>query len=159
AKFQGLTDPTALDHAQLARHLANGDGFTTYVIRPLSLVLHADLRHPPDTYNAPGHPALLALVFRLASATDRVVAGTGAAVWVLSVWLTFALARRWSGPRVAALATLFYVGNVASLSAAVAGLPHPLATVLLLLTAWLVFPPPAEAAAAPPAAAGDAEAP
>jgi hypothetical protein len=148
AKFQGLTDGTALDHAQLARHLANGEGFTTYVIRPLSLVLHANLRHHPDMYNAPGHPALLALVFRLTSLTDRVVAGTGAALWVLSVWLTFAVAARWFGSRVAAVATLLYVGNVAALSAAIAGLPYPLATVLVLLTAWLVFRPPAEPAPA-----------
>jgi hypothetical protein len=55
---------------------------------------------------------------------------------------------------VAAVATLFYVVNVGALSAAIAGLPHPLATVLLLLAVWLLFLDPqlpAAASAAPEA--------
>ena len=78
AKFQGLQDAAALDHAQLARHVASGDGFVTSILRPLALVFRAELRNPPDLYNAPAHPYLLALFFRQFGATDRVAAGAGA---------------------------------------------------------------------------------
>lgn len=141
AKFQGLRDVLALDHAQLARHLAAGEGFVTSFVRPLSLVFKADIRHHPDLYNAPFHPLLLSLVFRAFAPGDRVAAGVGAALWVLSVWLTFLVARRALGGGAAALATLFYGCNVAAISAATGGLPHPLAAVALLLAFWLAAPP------------------
>src|SRR5436190_20542720 len=99
AKFQGLGDALALDHAQLARHLARGDGWVTSFVRPLCLTFHAALRPAPDLTSAPLHPLFLALAFRFFAATDRVVAGAGAALWVLSVWLTFAAARSWFGVR------------------------------------------------------------
>jgi hypothetical protein len=67
AKFQCLEAATALDHAQLARHVAAGEGFVTDFIRPLSLVFKADLRHHPDLYNAPAHPLVLALFFQRVS--------------------------------------------------------------------------------------------
>src|SRR5437867_3383622 len=64
AKFQGLQDFTALDHAQVARHLAAGDGFVTSLIRPLSVGFKGQLANHPDLYNAPGHPLLLSLFYR-----------------------------------------------------------------------------------------------
>ena len=71
--FQGLRDPRAMEQAQLARRLAQGQGWTTQCLRPLSiwrvagmspdgtaaLSAHPDLRHPPVW------PAILAGVFRL----------------------------------------------------------------------------------------------
>jgi hypothetical protein len=136
AKFQGLRDPVAMDHAQLAAHVAAGEGFVTSAVRPLSLVFKADLDRPPDLYHGPAHPYLLALCFRLFAPSDKVAASTGAALWVLSCWLTFLIARYWFGTRVAALAAILYTANVAALAAAIGGLPHPLAAVLLLLPAW-----------------------
>lgn len=63
AKSPELTAPTVLDHAQLARHLANGDGFVTSVLRPLSLALHPQASPHRDLVNAPVHPLLLAGIF------------------------------------------------------------------------------------------------
>jgi hypothetical protein len=140
ARTQGLSDPAALDHAQLARHLAAGDGFATSLVRPLSLVFKADLAQHPDLYNAPAHPLALALFYRAFQPSDRVTAAAGAALWVLSVWLTFLVANRWFGARTAALATIFYACNVAAIAAAVGGLPQPMAAVAILLAAWLAVP-------------------
>lgn len=141
AKFQGLRDVGALDHAQLARHLAAGEGFVTSFVRPLSLVFKADLRHHPDLYNAPLHPYFLSLFFRAFAPGDRVAAAAGASLWVVSVWLTFLAARRSFGGGTAVLATLFYAGNVAAIGAATGGLPHPLGAVAVLLAFLLAAPP------------------
>lgn len=72
--FQGLKSPRAMEEAQLARALANGEGLTTRCIRPLSLWklaetspdaplrpdAHPDLLHPPVW------PALLGTALRAA---------------------------------------------------------------------------------------------
>lgn len=139
-KFQGLQITEALDHAQLARHVAAGEGFVTSVIRPLSLVFKASYQRHPDLYNAPAHPLVVALFFRLMHPSDRIVAGAGAALWLLSVWLTFGIARRWMGTGLAFLATFLYLGNVPALGAALGGLPHPLMACSLLLVVGLAFP-------------------
>jgi 4-amino-4-deoxy-L-arabinose transferase-like glycosyltransferase len=140
AKFQGLEAATALDHAQLARHVAAGEGFVTDFIRPLSLVFQADYRRHPDLYNAPAHPLVLALFYRARHPSDKMTAGAGAVLWILSVWLTFWVARRWLGPGIAALATLFYACNVPIIIAALSGLPQPLLAISVLLAVYLAFP-------------------
>mgnify|MGYP003338981127 FL=1 len=37
SEFRGLDKREAMDQAQLARNIARGEGFTTHVIRPLSM--------------------------------------------------------------------------------------------------------------------------
>ncbi len=143
AKFkpQGLLDPGSLDRAQLARHLADGHGYITSVIRPLSVGFHAaDPQAHPDLYNPPLHPLLLAAFFKVAGATDLAVAGFGAMLWVLSVWLTFFLARKWFGLRTAWLAAALYTLNVTALTAALQGSSQPLIVLLVLGAAWLLLP-------------------
>ncbi len=142
AKFQGLREVVAMDHAQLARHLASGDGFVTSVIRPLSLAFHAELRNHPDLYNGPVHPLVVALFFKGFQPTERVAAGAGATLWVISVWATFLVGRRWFGPAPAALAALFYAANIAMISGTVEALPHPTAAIAVLLEVWAAFPDP-----------------
>ncbi|MBM3457066.1 MAG: hypothetical protein FJX77_00820, partial [Armatimonadetes bacterium] len=137
----GLVEFTALDRAQLARRLAEGHGFVTSVIRPLSVGFQAgDLQAHPDLYNPPLYPLLLSLFFRAAGASDLAVAGFGALLWVLTVWVTYFLARKWFGPRAALLATAFYGLNVAALTGALQGLLPPLLTLLMLTGAWLLIP-------------------
>jgi 4-amino-4-deoxy-L-arabinose transferase-like glycosyltransferase len=71
-QFRGLERGEAMDMAQLARNIARGQGFTTYVIRPLSLWQlenHADDHQPrlmnhPDLYNPPLYPLALAGILR-----------------------------------------------------------------------------------------------
>jgi tetratricopeptide (TPR) repeat protein/4-amino-4-deoxy-L-arabinose transferase-like glycosyltransferase len=140
SKFQGLQSPLALDHAQLARHIAAGDGLVTDVIRPLSFGFVPTAQRHPDLYNQPLHPLALAAVFKAAGPSDRAAAVCGLLFWLAAIGLTFALARRWFGGRVAALAAIFYGSNVAAVALAVGGLPHPLLTVLVLLACWCAMP-------------------
>ena len=72
--FQGLKSPRAMEEAQLARALANGEGLTTRCIRPLTLwklseaAPDAPLRPDahPDLLHPPVWPALLGGVLRAA---------------------------------------------------------------------------------------------
>jgi len=72
-KFRGLEYREAMDMAQLARNIARGEGFTTYLIRPLSLWQlkeHSPTHDPqianhPDIYNPPLYPLTLAGLFKL----------------------------------------------------------------------------------------------
>ncbi len=73
--YRGFNSPEAMDAAQVARHLASGQGYSTDFIRPLSLYLvskHNLQREPagtnaarlygphPDLANPPVYPTLLA---------------------------------------------------------------------------------------------------
>jgi hypothetical protein len=140
AKFQGLQSPVAMDQAQVARNLARGEGFSTRLIRPLSLVFHTRLQRHPDLYNAPAYPFVLSLAYRLRHPSDKVTAGVGGGLWILSVWLTFALARLWLGPGRAALAACFYGSHVGMLMTSLQGLPPPLMALGLLLILAFLFP-------------------
>src|SRR6185295_9887658 len=62
AKFRGLGTNIAMEHAQIARRVAAGEGLTTASLRPLSLALHPDLQKHPDLYYAPAHPLLMGVV-------------------------------------------------------------------------------------------------
>ena len=139
-RFQSLGSVRSIDHAQLARHLAQGDGWVTSIIRPVSLRYKAQYASHPDLYNAPLHPLVESLVYRWLGATDRITAAVGACLWILSVWLTFLIASRWLGTGVAALATVFYIGNAALISAATNGLSSPLLAILVLVTIGLALP-------------------
>jgi hypothetical protein len=73
--FRGLTHPKGIDQAQIAREIARGNGFTTQMVRPLSLDQmrnHAmqsednedsvSLTKFHDTYHAPLNPMLNSVV-------------------------------------------------------------------------------------------------
>src|SRR5438445_167888 len=72
-QFRGLEKREAMDMAQLARHIARGEGFTTSFIRPVSLwqlkMYRTDhdphFENHPDTWNPPLYPLALAGMFRL----------------------------------------------------------------------------------------------
>ena len=140
-KFDGLTEPVALDHAQVARHLVAGDGFATSVLRPLSLALNPKAALHPDLQNAPAHPALLAAVYLLSGASERPAAILGIGLWLVSVWLTFLVVMNWWGRvDLGVIAAALYGMNVAMLTTAVGGLPYPLATICVLIAFWALFP-------------------
>ena len=139
AKFSSLSDATALVHAQLARQIATGHGFVTGTLQPLSQTL-VPSQSPPDLVTAPVHPALLALVFRLTEASDKVVAMTGLGLWLLTIWLVFWIAQRWWDWRTASLAAIFCVCSLAWLLTATAGLSHSVMALLMFGAVAVVFP-------------------
>ena len=139
-RFPGLQSAIAMDHAQVARNLFEGRGFSTFFIRPLSLQFHSGGTHHPDLVNAPLHPFLLALWYCVHLPTDRSTGAFGALVWMATLGLTYALARRWFGTRIAAVATLLCAVNLAAVAAAATGLPYVLAAPAVLVAIWLVAP-------------------
>src|SRR5690348_12504788 len=75
--YRNLSTQQAMDTAQLARHIADGKGYTTLFIRPFSMYLlkrHApDATDPthlksahPDLANPPVYPILLAGLLKVA---------------------------------------------------------------------------------------------
>jgi 4-amino-4-deoxy-L-arabinose transferase-like glycosyltransferase len=154
AKFQGLRIDLALEHAQVARRVAAGEGLSTDSIRPLSLAFSSDLKRHPDLYHAPLHPLILGFAYSLLHPSDRLTGALGLLFWVVSVFLTFFLARRWFGTGVAVLATAFYGCNVVMIKSALFGLPYPLCAVFVLLGAWLTAPQLQDEDAAPASSKG-----
>ena len=73
--YHGFTSPEAMENAQLARQLSEGNGYSTESIRPFSLGLleRADggggaqlLKRPvPDLSVAPGYPFILSCAMRV----------------------------------------------------------------------------------------------
>ena len=73
--YRSFSNVESMDAAQLARNIAQGRGYTTYVIRPFSVFLlrqhqagaRMDLRDPqPDLTNPPVYPCLLAGLMKIA---------------------------------------------------------------------------------------------
>lgn len=141
-RVAGLTHPTALDLAQLGRHLMLGDGWVTSILRPLSLAFHARYDHHPDLLNAPVHPILLALGFKAWGVSDRTVVLVGLVVWVATLWAVFGVARTWFRPRTAVLAGALFLGATSAFHAAIDGLPAGTAALFLLLAYWVGCPRP-----------------
>ena len=140
AKSSGVLEVPALDHAQLARQVAEGQGFSTALLRPLSLELFPHAQPHPDLVNPPLHSLLLAVVYILTEPSGKMAVGLGVGLWLLSVWMVFGAARYWWDTKVAVFAALFYITGVGALTAAMAALPHPLMTVLVCGAFWAVFP-------------------
>jgi len=140
AKAPGVLEVPALDHAQLARQVAEGQGFSTALLRPLSLGLFPHAQPHPDLVNPPLHSLLVAVLYFLTEPSGKMAIGLGVGLWLLSVWMVFGVARYWWDTKVAVFAALFYVTGVGALTAAMAALPHPLMTVLVCGAFWAVFP-------------------
>lgn len=76
--YRGLSEPVAMDQAQIARSVANGEGFSTSFLRPIEIKgADAKMRHRPldfnhfrDTNHAPLNVCALALGLRLTGFHD-----------------------------------------------------------------------------------------
>jgi hypothetical protein len=121
-RFNGFSQPEAMDQAQIARQLATGQGYTTLYARPLAL--HLTLARTgavpaplKDSTQAPLGPVLSAAAMRLTGTAshpgpeavetpaERVIALTGFAFFAASLVLILLLLRRLFGPRLALLGT------------------------------------------------------
>ncbi len=164
-EYRGFATQTAMDQAQLARHLAQGEGFTTSVIRPFSLGVlreHARregrnpnevLRGPhPDLVNAPVYPLILAglmkaLPFQFLIPAEGEYARYQPEMWialfnqlllVAAVLLTFFLARRLFDHQVAWLSAVIMAGTELLWRFSVSGLPTLFLLVITLGILWIL---------------------
>src|SRR6266850_799805 len=166
-QFRGLNKRESMDMAQLARNIARGQGFTTYVIRPLSLwqLEHHGwniqdkatreklvMKHP-DICNPPFYPLVLAGLFKLlpgrAFKYDTAERVYSPERWVIlpfdqiclfaCVLLVFLWAKQLFDRRVAIMAACLMFFSDTLWSYSVSGLPTNLLMLLFLLATYCLF--------------------
>jgi hypothetical protein len=120
-RFNGFSEPAAMDQAQVGRQLATGQGYSTLYARPLAMHLMlartGRLEVPlPETSNAPLGPFINAALLRVADfpskfaerevvfSADRVIAFGGLLFFAASLPLVYLLGRRLFDERLALLA-------------------------------------------------------
>jgi len=133
----------AIDAAQVARQVSNGQGFSTRFIRPLSLAVHPMRagENYPDLYQAPLYPLLLGLGFTALPdtyQTDQTVIYFSALCFFLTLLTLFFLARRLFGEKVAALVVVLLGVNFGLLELAASGSPLTLWALLVAVMALLL---------------------
>ena len=166
-QFRGLNKRESMDMAQLARNIARGQGFTTYLIRPLSLwqleqhgwdiqdkaTREKLIMKHPDIYNPPFYPLVLAGLFKLmperAFKYDTAERVYPPERWIIvpfdqfclfaCILIVFLWAKRLFDRRVAitAASLMFFSDTLWSYS--ISGLPTNLLMLLFLLTAYCLF--------------------
>jgi hypothetical protein len=161
SQFRGFEKRESMDVAQLARNLARGQGYNTYVIRPLSLWQlkqfgpghEQRLMNHPDLSNPPLYPMILATLFKALPASvfdfkenDRIYAPER---WVilpfdqicllLSVLLVYLWAKQLLDHRVAMTAGLLLLFSDTLWSYGISGLPTNFLMLLLLLTLYCLY--------------------
>ena len=171
--------PEAMDLAQLGRNLAAGQGYTTGVIRPLSLHLleeHAVrkgvdprtvlVQRHPDLENPPIYPAILAVVFKVMPVSwwarlpadefhrrpmeEVVISGLNLGFFAVVVALAGLLGTRLFDSSVGVLSAALIIGTDLFWQLANSGLPTLLLMVLMLLLLHLMLGFEREAASETP---------
>jgi len=160
-QFNWLEKREAMDMAQLARNIARGQGYTTYVIRPLSL-WHMktyrsdhDMRfmNHPDLYNPPLYPVVLAGLFKLMPSsmlqlkqTDNifpaerwVIVGFDQLCFLLTLWLAYVWAKQLFDRRIAITASVLLLFTDSLWSYAISGLPTSFLMLLFLSALYCIF--------------------
>ena len=156
SQFRGLNDAEAMELAQLARGLAENQGFTTRVLRPveLSAVRRPDntsLAAPqPDLRHAPLFPAVLALGFktlkpsfkitpdmRFFEPEIKVILPVSILVSIATGGLLLALGTRLFDRRIGFWAMVFYLITDSVLADSISGTALPLMTFLATAAVWV----------------------
>src|SRR5689334_17775228 len=146
--FPGLTNPDAMDFAQLGRNLSSGQGFVTHMLRPLALEHGPNILHQPEVTHGPLYPFILALAFGIFGSKDAVVAGVSGIFYLLTIPVLYILSVRLFNRAVGILTALIFIGNALMLEYASSGLHITLYIFLatcLFLTVSHFAPPTLEA--------------
>jgi len=164
-EYRNFSTAEAMDAAQLARHLSDGDGYTTSFVRPLSLGLVA--RHQlqtrqrtndfsflksghPDLANPPVYPVVLAGLMKALPFDWEISAGVvfsryqpevliaffNQALYFAAIFLTFHLAARLFDRAVAWITALVFAGSDLFWRFSVSGLSTLLLVVIFLGLIW-----------------------
>lgn len=133
ARMSELSDIRAMDIAQVARNMAHGKGFTTNLIRPLSLAKVPHVTNHPDLVHAPIYPAFMALMFKIFGESTRTVSWSSGIPFLLSIPLVFWLGLRIFSRKVGMLSALILATNAVALTVAVSGTEGSLLGLLFTL--------------------------
>jgi 4-amino-4-deoxy-L-arabinose transferase-like glycosyltransferase len=165
--YQSFSSEEAMETAQLARNIAQGEGFTTKTIRPLSMYLlngKAPQEKLPDITNPPVYPVLLAELMKVAPMRfkaaqfwtyqpERWIAVFNQALFFAAILLLFQIARRQFDDRVAWLSALLFAGTSLFWKFSVSGL-STMWVIVVLLALVLCLTKIAEGTAAEPTSVG-----
>lgn len=150
--YRGIDQPAVMDQAQIARSLANGEGFTTKFFRPIEVMEvtrqktknkeTADFTQLRDSNHAPLNIVAMAVALKLTGynnfeacritdgghsyAPDRVIAATSAIFFALAIMLSYMLVARLFDEVVACMTCVFMILSDLMLGYAVSGLPQML---------------------------------
>lgn len=164
-EFQNMRSEEAMDAAQVARNLAEGRGFTTRCIRPLSvrvIMQHREDRSPllegehPDLVHAPLYPMVLAGFMKIPGLfqhdiqtdisipfrrhqPDFLITLINQGFFFLAIALTWRLARRMFEVRVAVIAVLVMLGSDLLWQFSTSGHSTMLALALVMILANLLY--------------------
>jgi 4-amino-4-deoxy-L-arabinose transferase-like glycosyltransferase len=119
---RSVSDADALDYAQIGRNLAQGHGFSTDFIKPLTLTRVPRLDHQPDLIMPPLHPLVVSLFIRALGDTDQAVALASGLPFLLTLLVTYFLGLRLFDQRVALLGTASFGVYLGTLNYAISGL-------------------------------------
>ena len=164
-EYRNFSTAEAMDAAQLARNLAEGDGYTTLFVRPLSLSLieqhqlalkqrtddFALMRSGhPDLANPPLYPLLLAALMKAVPFDWEIPSGVSFSryqpevrigflnqgLFFAAIFLAFKLAKRLFDPAVAWISTVVLAGSDLFWRFSVSGLSTLLLVVIFLGLVW-----------------------
>ncbi|MGC8834367.1 MAG: ArnT family glycosyltransferase [Armatimonadota bacterium] len=133
SNFKGLVLADAMDYAQIARNIAEGQGFTTSVVRPLGTAFSGQISRVPDTTHPPLFTLALAIMFGAFGISDATVVLTSGLFFLLTIPVVYILARRLFGRRVALISTIVYVLGERMIQYALSGTNITLAAFLTTL--------------------------
>jgi hypothetical protein len=162
-QFNGLSNPMAMEQAQVGRQIAQGKGYTTNVVRPLvlkelkergNLAEAPKVRDMPELVHAPGHAYVLGTVFKLTGvkfdvdlsqlrdftvyAPERWIVLSNVFFLLLAVVVFYVWMVRAFDDRVAILASLLLVASDLLWSLTVSGLSVPLLILLVCVVGFCV---------------------
>ena len=160
--YKGLNQPEVMDQAQIARSVANGEGFVTKFYRPFELAkmdqrngtAPLDLNTVRDVNHAPLNIVSMAAALKITGNSDfeasripvdengepmqnlynadRVISAVSCAYFLLAMLLAYALIARLFDEIVAAATVCCFAVSELMLDYAISGLPQPLMLCCLL---------------------------
>ncbi|MBR5888130.1 MAG: hypothetical protein IKZ07_07980 [Akkermansia sp.] len=156
--YRGLDQPAAMDQAQIARSVANWNGFTTNLLRPIDVMTVAnqsELTKEPfevaklrDTTYAPLNIAAMAVALKLSGmdnfdatrmtdggyvyVADRVISATSMLFFCIAIGLSYSLIARMFDELIACATSCFMLCSELFLDYSISGLPQPLMLCCLL---------------------------
>lgn len=137
--FTGIFLNDAMDYAGIARNLAEGDGFISQYLTPLSLI-HQGIPQP-DMWRAPLWPLVLSVFQLIFGFVDEASAlGTGF-FFILTAPLIFLLGRSLFSVTVGFVSTLIYLGSPQLLNYSISGMTEPMSIFLMVLMFLVLVSP------------------
>ncbi len=158
-KFKNFATEEAMDSAQLARNIAEGKGYTTDFIRPISIYLLQKqrgedkpvLKEPhPDLANPPVYPSILAGLMKILPFKYEIIRGSlfwryqpelivaffNQVLFLVAIFMVFRLATRLFDASVGWASAVILAGTELFWRFSVSGLSTMLLVVIMLGIAW-----------------------